>query len=94
LVLGNSAFDGLTEDLRRAVDRAAEATQAYHWEMLEGRLTKNYSEMASNGVVITKVDALTPELLTLLSKSADQAIDAWKKEVGPQGADLLRKTGH
>jgi TRAP-type transport system periplasmic protein len=92
--VGNSAYDGLPESLRRAVDRAAEATQAHQWEMLEGRLSKNYSEMASNGVVITKVDALTPELLALLSKSADQAIGDWKKEVGPQGVDLLRKTGH
>lgn len=91
--LDKSTYTALPDNLRKAVDRAVKATQAHQWGMLEGRLAKNYAEMKSNNVVITKVEALTPELHSLLSKSAAKAIDAWKKEVGSQGEALLNKIG-
>jgi TRAP-type C4-dicarboxylate transport system substrate-binding protein len=91
--LNESAYMALPDNLRKAVDRAAKATQAHQWGMLEGRLAKNYAEMKSNRVIITKVGELTTELHALLSNSAAKAIDAWKKEVGSQGKALLGKIG-
>ena len=89
--LSDAAFTALPADLRTAVDRAAAATEAHQWQLLEGRLAENYARMAANGVTITKIDALTPELRALLAKSAAEAVTSWKSEVGPEGASLLAR---
>ena len=91
--LSDSAYTALPTELRDAVERAAMATEVNQWRLLEGRLDENYTRMAANGVTIIKAEALTPELRSLLAKSAAEAVAAWKNEVGPEGAALLSKIG-
>ena len=91
--LSDAAYTALPAELRAAVDRAAAATEAHQWQLLEGRLAENYARMAANGVTITKSDALTPELRALLAKSAAEAVASWRSEVGPEGVSLLAGIG-
>lgn len=82
-------FKALPAELHAAIDRAAQATESRQWQLLETRLATNYARMAENGVTITKADALTSDLRTLFARAARDAIDAWKKQVGPERARLL-----
>jgi TRAP-type transport system periplasmic protein len=91
--LSHSAYTALPTELRDSLDRAAMATEMHQWQLLEGRLAENYTRMAANGVTIIKAGALTPELRSLLAKSAAEAVAAWKNKVGPEGAALLTKIG-
>lgn len=92
-VLSHSDDAALPAELRNAVERAAMATEVHQWRLLEGRLAENCTRMAANGVTIIKAGALTPELCSLLAKSAAEAVAAWKNAVGPEGAALLAKSG-
>jgi TRAP-type C4-dicarboxylate transport system substrate-binding protein len=91
--LSEGLYAALPADQRNAVDRAAAATEARQWQLLETRLADNYTRMAANGVTITKADAVTPDLRALLVRSAGDAIEAWKTQVGPGGAGLLTSVG-
>ncbi|HKU99447.1 MAG TPA: TRAP transporter substrate-binding protein [Vineibacter sp.] len=91
--LNTGQYTALPADLRAAVDRAAAATETRQWQLLETRLADNYARMAANGVTITKADAIAPDLRALLARSASDAIDAWKAQVGPEHAGLLATVG-
>lgn len=82
-------FKALPDDLQATINRAADATEVRQWQLLETRLAANYARMAENGVTITKADALSPELRALFARSARDAIDAWKRQVGTERARLL-----
>jgi len=92
-MLSESAYSALPPDLRAAVDRAATATEANQWHLLETRLAENYGRMAANGVTLVKASAISTELRTLLSGSADEAIAEWKTLAGDAGVDLLKQIG-
>lgn len=91
--LNAGQYAALPPELHAAVDRAAAATEIRQWQLLETRLAENYARMAANGVTITKTDAVTSDLRTLLARSAGDAIDAWKAQVGPEHAGLLMAAG-
>ncbi len=92
-MLSESAYAALPPDLREAVDRAATATEANQWRLLETRLAENYARMAANGVSLVKASAISTELRNLLSGSADEAIAEWKTLAGDAGIGLLKKIG-
>lgn len=87
--VNEAAYTALPADLQAAVDRAAAATEASQWRLLENRLTENYARMTANGVTITKATALSADLRRVLSASASAAIAAWKADAGPEAAALL-----
>ena len=91
--LNERVHAALPPDLRAAVDRAAAATETRQWQLLETRLAENYARMTANGVIITRVDALSADLRALLARSAGEAIEAWKVQVGPDAAKLLASVG-
>jgi TRAP-type C4-dicarboxylate transport system substrate-binding protein len=92
-MLSDAAYNDLPTDLRQAVDRAAAATEANQWRLLETRLAENYARMAANGVTLTPASALSPELRRLLNQSAAEAISEWKMLAGESGRDLLKSIG-
>jgi len=91
--LNEGVHAALAADLRAAIDRAAAATEARQWQLLETRLAENYARMTANGVTITRADALSADLRALLARSAGEAIEAWKAQVGPDGTRLLASVG-
>ena len=82
-------YDKLPNDLKAAVDRAADTTQAHGWQSLAKRLDDNYARMRANGVTITPASDVTPELRSMLAKGAAGAIEKWKRDAGAEAAKLL-----
>ena len=91
--LRSDLYEALAPDLRAAVDRAAAETEAQLWTLLETRVEANYARMAANGVTIAKAASVSPELRALLARSAAQAIDAWKRDAGPEASSILAAAG-
>jgi TRAP-type C4-dicarboxylate transport system substrate-binding protein len=87
--LNGALHEGLSADLKGAVDRAAAATQADGWARLGKRLEENYARLHANKVTITANDRIDPALRALLAKSAASAVEAWKRDAGPEAASLL-----
>ena len=87
--LGQPLYDGLPPDLRTAVDRSADATQAWLWELLTRRIEQNYAQLEANKVTIVAVDKVSAELRAELVQAASGAIESWQREAGPEAAAML-----
>jgi TRAP-type C4-dicarboxylate transport system substrate-binding protein len=87
--LGQPIYDGLPADLQGVVDRGAEATQAWLWELLTRRIEQNHAWLEANKVTIVANDRVSPELRAALVQAASSAIENWKQQAGPQAAAVL-----
>jgi TRAP-type C4-dicarboxylate transport system substrate-binding protein len=91
--LRGELYDGLSSDLRTAVDRAAAQTEAQLWTLLESRVETNYARMADNGVTITKAGSVSPEFRALLAQSGARSVEAWKRDAGAEASAILATIG-
>ncbi|WP_339777863.1 TRAP transporter substrate-binding protein [uncultured Thalassospira sp.] len=87
--MNRDAFDDLSEKDQKAVLDAAKKAEAYGWAALDTRVKDNYAKMSENGVTITK--DISPELLSLLKKSAAPEVEQWKARVGADAQALLEQ---
>ena len=87
--LGQPLYDGLPADLRAIVDRSAQATQTWLWELLTRRIEENHARLEANKVTIVANDAVTPALRAELVHASSDAIETWKREAGPEAAAVL-----
>ncbi|MGZ5903939.1 MAG: TRAP transporter substrate-binding protein [Reyranella sp.] len=87
--LSQPLYDGLPADLRAVVDRCAQATQAWLWELLTRRIEENHARLEANKVTIVATDKVSPALRADLVQAASGAIEAWKREAGPEAAAVL-----
>jgi TRAP-type C4-dicarboxylate transport system substrate-binding protein len=87
--LGQPIYDGLPAELRGVVDRVADVTQAWLWELLTRRVEENHARLEANKVTIVATDQVSPALRALLVQAASGAIETWKREVGPEAAAVL-----
>ena len=87
--LSQPLYDGLPADLRTVVDRCADATQAWLWELLTRRIEQNYARLEANKVTIVAADRVSPELRAALVQAASGAIESWKHQAGPEAAAVL-----
>ena len=85
--INEDAYQTLPAELRQAVEAAAGATETAQWQLIRARLDANYATMRANHVEIAERPG--PALKDLLAKSADGAIAAWQRQVGPDGAAVL-----
>ena len=89
--LATPLYERLPEALKEAVDRAAAATQANGWEQLARRRDETHARLRANGVKITPIDEVTPELRDLLARAGAGAVEKWKRDAGPEAAKLLER---
>ena len=87
--LGQPLYDDLPADLRGVVDRGADATQAWLWELLTRRIEQNHARLEANKVTIVAADRVSPELRAALVQAASGAIESWKHQAGPEAAAVL-----
>src|SRR6266436_2811825 len=66
--LNRSLYDGLSADLREAVDRAGRQTETQLWLALSTRLQENHKRMSENGVTIDSSPA--PAMMAALQAGA------------------------
>jgi len=84
--MNRDVYDGLGDDLRAALHRAAERTVDHAWGVLEERVAGNYAALEAEGVTI--VTTLAPGFMDALRAAAQPSLDAWVARY-PQGRDLL-----
>lgn len=85
--VNSRVYEGLSEDLRRAVDEAAAETEKSQWAAIPPRIAENHARIAANGVAIRS--QLSPELTSALRKAAASTIEAWRAKAGPEAAGIL-----
>jgi TRAP-type C4-dicarboxylate transport system substrate-binding protein len=79
--LNQAVYDGLSPDLRAAVDAAGRQTEAELWLALSTRLQENYQRMRENKVTID--DTPAPAVIAALQSAAVVAQRAWCTRSGP-----------
>src|SRR5882672_5470024 len=91
--VNQAIYDGLTPDLREAVDTASHQTEIELWLALSTRLQENYQRMRQNGVTIDSSPA--PAVVAVLQSGAAAAQQAWCTRSGSTCAKVLEafKTG-
>jgi TRAP-type C4-dicarboxylate transport system substrate-binding protein len=80
-------YDGLTPELREAVDIASRQTETELWLALSTRLGENYARMRDNGVTIDTHPA--PAIVAALQSGAAAAQQAWCSRSGPACEQVL-----
>jgi TRAP-type C4-dicarboxylate transport system substrate-binding protein len=85
--LNQSLYDGLSADLREAVDSAGRQTETELWLALSTRLQENHKRMSENGVTIDSSPA--PEMMAALQAGAAAAQQAWCTRSGPVCPQIL-----
>lgn len=85
--LNQAAYDGLSPDLREAVDAASRKTESELWVALSTRLQENYQRMRANSVTIDTSPA--PAVIAALQSGAAVAQRAWCARSGPVCAQIL-----
>lgn len=85
--VNQTVFDGLSPELREAVDAAGRQTEIDLWLALATRLQENYQRMRQNGVTIDTTPA--PALVAALQAGAVDAQHAWCAKSGPLCVQVL-----
>lgn len=79
--LNQAVYDGLSPDLREAVDAAGRQTESELWLALSTRLQENYQRMRENRVNLDATPA--PAVIAALQSAAAVAQAAWCTRSGP-----------
>jgi TRAP-type C4-dicarboxylate transport system substrate-binding protein len=85
--VNQAAYDGLSPDLREAVDAAGRQTEIELWLALSTRLQENYQRMRQNGVTIDSNPA--PSIVDALQSGAAVIQRAWCVKAGPVCGQVL-----
>jgi TRAP-type transport system periplasmic protein len=85
--VSQSVYDGLSGDLREAVDEASRRTESELWLALSTRLQENYQRMRQNGVTIDSTPA--PAIVEVLHSGAAEVQRAWCSRSGPACLAIL-----
>ena len=85
--VNGALYDGLSPDLREAVDAAGRQTEMELWLALSTRLQENYQRMRQNGVTIDSSPAAA--VITALQSGAAVAQQAWCTRSGPTCIQIL-----
>jgi TRAP-type C4-dicarboxylate transport system substrate-binding protein len=79
--VNQAIYDGLSPELRDAVDAAGRRTEIELWLALSTRLQENHQRMRQNGVIIDSSPA--PDIVAALRSSAAAVQRAWCVRSGP-----------
>jgi TRAP-type transport system periplasmic protein len=80
-------YDGLSSDLRDAVDTAGSQTETALWLALSTRLHENHQRMSENGVIVDSNPP--PAIIAALKDGASSAQRAWCTRSGPVCPQIL-----
>ncbi len=85
--VNRALYDGLSQDLREAVDAAGRQTESELWLALSTRLQENYQRMRQNGITIDSSPA--PAIVAALQSGAAVAQRVWCTRSGPVCIQIL-----
>jgi len=81
-----SAWEGLDDAGRDAMEEAARATTERQWTVLATRLDENFARMRQNGVTIN--DKPPAEVMSALRAAAEASITDWLTRAGPEAKQV------
>jgi TRAP-type C4-dicarboxylate transport system substrate-binding protein len=84
--MNKDTYDSLSDAQKEAVLKAAEAAEAYGWDLLAERVKNNYKTMRDNGMTV--VEDASPEYIAALTKAGEESMKDWKAKF-PQADELL-----
>ena len=85
--MNKDVFDGLPDNLKKAVKASADAANDRNWREVITRRRLNYKTLEKNGVtVITRVPV---EYLTALGDAGREALDDWYEKMGGDGEAIV-----
>ncbi|WAP69147.1 TRAP transporter substrate-binding protein [Jiella pelagia] len=84
--MNKDVYDGLSDEQKEAVTKAAKEAEDFGWGLLENRVKENYAQMKENGMTI--VTDVSPDYLAALGKAAEESISDWKAKF-PDADKLL-----
>ena len=85
--ISRTAWDGLDEASRKAIEQAARETTEHGWDAMAGRVAENFGRMRENGVVI---DQYPPAVVMgPLRDAAAASIADWRIRAGPGARQAL-----
>jgi TRAP-type C4-dicarboxylate transport system substrate-binding protein len=85
--VNQAVYQGLSPELREAVDAAGRKTEIELWLALSTRLAENYRRMRDNGAVIDTDPA--PAIVAAFGPGAAAARQAWCTRAGPVCDQIL-----
>jgi TRAP-type transport system periplasmic protein len=85
--VNQTLYDGLSSNLRDAVDSAGSQTETALWLALSTRLQENHQRMSENGVTIDS--SPPPAVIAALKDGASSAQRAWCTRSGPICPQIL-----
>jgi TRAP-type C4-dicarboxylate transport system substrate-binding protein len=86
-VVSQALYDGLSPELREAVDTASRQTEDELWLAMPARQQENYRRMRENGVTIET--GLAPAVIAALQSGAPAAQRAWCATAEPACLQVL-----
>ena len=85
--ISRTAWDGLDDASRTAIEQAARETTEHGWDAMAGRVAENFTRMRANGVVI---DRYPPAVVMGPLRAASEASVAdWRTRAGPAARQVL-----
>ncbi len=85
--MNKDTYDGLSADMKKAVDDAAAATEKFNWDGLSNRRANNYKTMKSNGMTV--VTGVSRGYLNYLSNAGETALNDWLAKMGDRGKKII-----
>jgi len=87
VVVNKKAFRRLDKETQDAVLEAAKAAELRGWEMSKKETAEKTAILKENGVTVVTP---SPELMAGLKEIGASMLEEWKKQAGPEGAELLK----
>ncbi len=85
--MNKDVFDGLPDNLKKAVKASADAANDRNWREVVTRQRVNYKTLEKNGVTV--VTRVPPAYLTTLGKAGREALDDWYGKMGGDGEAIM-----
>ncbi len=87
VVVNKRAFRKLDKEIQDAVLQAANAAETRGWEMSKKETAEKTAILKENGITVVTP---SPELMAGLKEIGASMLEEWKKQAGPEGAELLK----
>lgn len=87
--MNKAVFDGLSDQAKSWVRKAAEEAERHGWSAVKERVERNYAEMRKHGMTV--IETPNEAAVALLSEAGAELIDKWEQDVGPAGKEAIAK---
>ena len=85
--MNKGVFDGLSDELKKAVMDTAKEANEHSWEAAKTRVAQNYKDMREHGMTV--VEDVPDDLKAKLAEAGKPAVEEWLQKMGGDGEKML-----